>query len=196
MSSAEITRILMIAGGFVLTLVLVVAAGMFVMQNQQFEEDFAPMVDVCRGQRVREAATYSRKAGKHPAVGVVSGSDGLELDNYFIPSAVRARSVVEAELVLCLNKPQDVFIESCPYYDPDHPGIKKKVERYYYRQEARLIVAKTGQVISKETFTGKSARHCRDTEYFSEDEYVMKLKGTSISSADIGNWARSQLVVE
>jgi len=196
MSSAEITRILIFAGGFALILVLVVAAGIFVNQNRQFEEEFTPMIGVCQRSRVREAADYSRKAKTHPAVGVVSGSDGLELDNYYIPRSVRAESIAETELVLCLGKPQDVFIESCPYYDPDHPGVKKKVERYYYKQEARLIVAKTGQVISKQTFTGKSARYCRETEYFSEDEYVIKLKGTSISSADIGNWARSQLIVE
>ncbi len=196
MSSAEISRILMIAGGFFLILVLMVAAGVLFTQNRQFEENFAPMIDVCRGKRVSEAAPYLQRAGKHPAVGVVSGSDGLELDNYYIPRAVRAQSIAETELVLCLGKPQDVFIESCTYYDRDHPGIKKKVERYYYKQEARLIVAKTGQVISKEYFTGKSARNCDDTEYFSDDEYVMKLKGTSISSTDIERWVQAKLINE
>jgi len=196
MSSAEISRMLMIAGGFVLILVLMVAGGVLLMQNRQFEEDFAPMVDVCRGQRVSEAAPYLQRAGKHPTVGVISGSDGLEFDNYYIPKPVRAQSIAETELVLCLGKPQDVFIESCPYYDPDRPGVNKKVERYYYKQEARLIVAKTGQIISKESFTGKSARNCRDTEYFSKDEYVMKLKGTSISSTDIEHWVQAKLINE
>ena len=196
MSSAEISRILMIAGGFVLILVLMIVGGVLLGQSRQFEEDFAPMIDVCRGQRVSEAAPYLKKAGKHPAVGVIFGSDGLELGNYYIPRSVRAQSIAETELVLCLDKPQDVFIESCPYYDPDRPNVNKTVERYYYKQEARLIVAKTGQVISKEAFTGKSARNCRETEYFSENEYVMKLKGTSISSADIERWVQAKLINE
>lgn len=196
MSSAEITRILIFAGGFVLILVLVVATGVFVNQNRQFEEDFAPMIGVCQRSRVRGAADYSRKAKTHPAVGVVSGSDGLELDNYYIPGSVRAQSVAETELVLCLGKTYDIYIGNCHYYDDDHPGVRKTVERYYYQQTAKLIVAKTGQVISQQSFTGKSARLCRQTEYFESDEYVKRLYGTPISSSDIKSWVESQLITD
>lgn len=54
---------------WIVILVVMVLVGYFVMQNRQFQNEFAPLVDVCRGKWVKAASTYSPTPGKHPAVG-------------------------------------------------------------------------------------------------------------------------------
>ena len=186
----------MIAGGFVLVLVLVVAGGVLLMQTRQFNKEFAPMTDVCRGKQISAAPRYTNNTSIHPAVGVENGTNGWDLDNRFIPSEARAESVAETQLVLCLGKVEDIFIESCPYTDLNNPRgpIIGRIERYYYKQDARLIEAKTGRVVSRQTFTGKSARLCKEVERLPGDGRNVILKGTRIPQDEIYRWAQSQLV--
>ncbi len=182
----------------ILVLVMIVLGGYFFLQNRKFQNEFAPLVDVCRGKRVNVASTYSPKPGKHPAVAVRSTSSGLELDRYLIPGEALAQSFAETQAVLCMGKVQEVFIESCPYTTQDGPGaqVTNTVERYYYKQEAKLIEAKTGRVITLETFTGKSPHYCHETERFRKDEKVLKLKGSQISDVDVQKWVQSHLIIE
>ena len=49
-----------------------------------------------------------------------------------------------------------MFIERCPYTDQDDPQTIMVIDRYYYKQQARLVEAKTGRVIAVQTLTGKS----------------------------------------
>jgi hypothetical protein len=177
---------------------LIVMAGYLLIEGQNHPKEFIPLTEVCQGKRVEAVATYSQTPGKHPAVGVEKGADGWQLDMNFIPREAQAQSLAETQLVLCMGKVEDVFIESCPYTDLDNPygPVTNRVERYYYKQEAKLVVARTGRVINVETFTGKSARHCRDIERFQPDEKVVRLKGTDISSDEVRSWLRPQLIIE
>ena len=198
MSATKRNWILIIAVGWMLALMVMVLGGYLLMQEEKPHDDFAPLVEVCQGKRIKAAATYSRTPGKHPAVGVKQGPDGLQLDMSFIPGEAQAQLLAETQLVLCMGKVEDVLIESCPYTDLGNPygPVTNYVERYYYKQDAKLVVAKTGRVISVETFTGKSARHCQDIEQFRPDEKVIRLKGTDISIDKVRSWLRPQLIIE
>lgn len=190
--------LIVVVKGVMALITLIVMAGYFLIEEQNHPEEFIPLAEVCQGYRFETAATYSRTPGKHPAVGVNQGDDGWQIDMRFIPREAQAQSLAETQLVLCMGEVEDVFIESCSYTDLDNPygPVRNRVERYYYKQEARLVVAKTGRVINVETFTGKSARHCKDIEQFQPDEKVVRLKGTDISADEVQSWLRPQLIIE
>lgn len=196
MNAAERNKVFIIGGVLMVKLMIIVIAAVLLVQNQQYEQDFAPMIDVCRGKRVSAASRYSTKASIHPAIGVERGSSGWNLDNQFIPRQARTQSITETQLVLCMGRVEDIFIESCPYYNLDNPTgpIIGRIERYYYKQEGRLIEASTGRVVSKRTFTGKSARLCKQIEKLPRDGRTVVLKGTGIPKDDVYNWVESQLI--
>lgn len=179
---------------WVVVLVVIVAVGFFLMENRNFQKEFAPLVDVCRGKWVNVTSTYSATSGKHPAVVVRNSSSGWSLDRYFLPDNVSAQSLEETQVVVCLGNVYEIFIESCPYIDPDDPSRQiKYVERYYNQQNARLVEAKTGRVITEQIFTGKSAHYCHETEWFVENKSIKKLQGTPIPEDEIKNWVLSYL---
>jgi hypothetical protein len=187
--------IVTIAVIWVVVLVVIVAGGYFLMQNRKFQNEFAPMVDVCQGKRVNGASTYSPTPGKHPAVAVNHSSAGWQLDSHFIPGEVLAQSPAETQLVLCLEKVETIFIERCPY-TTDNSRYTNAVERYYRKQDARLVEAKTGRVVYVQTFTGSSPRYCHETEWFSKDEKIETLVGSEISADDVRKWVSSHLVIQ
>jgi hypothetical protein len=189
--------IITIAVVWMLVLVGIVLGGYFIMQNRKFQSEFAPLVDVCRGKWVNAASTYSLTPGNHPAVAVKSNSSGWELDGYLIRGEVLAQSLAETQLVLCLGAVQEVFIESCPYVDQNDPGgrVTNTVERYYYKQDAQLIEAKTGRVVTVQTFTGKSPHYCDKSQVFIGDDKILKLTGTEISGDEVQRWLRSHLII-
>jgi len=197
-NAAERYKVFIIGGVIMLNLALIIAVSAFAMQSQQYQQEFGPIVDVCRGEWVRAAARYSNNSSIHPAIGVEKGANGWELDNGLIPRQARAQSMPETELVLCLGKVEDIFIESCPYTDLDNPRgpVIGRIERYYYKQEARLIEASTGRVVSQQTFTGKSARLCKEIERLPSDGSTVTLKGTSIPRDQIQRWVESELIEE
>lgn len=177
-------------------LVAIVAAAFFLMENRKFQNQFAPLVDVCNGKWVNVSSTYSATPGTHPAVAVTNSSGAWTLDRRFLPGNVSAQSLEETQVVLCVGNVYEIFIESCTYIDPDDPRRRRSyVERYYNQQQARLIEAKTGRVITEQTFTGKSAHYCYEKEWFQENKNVKKLPGTPISEDDIVRWAMSHLSI-
>lgn len=190
--------LLTIAFVWALALVVLVLVGYFMMQNRKFQNEFAPLVEVCRGKWVDSASPYKNTPGTHPAVGVTLNSGKFQLDQYFIPREARARSLAETQVVLCLDEVQEVFIESCPYFPVNNPGAQatNAVERYYYKQEARLVEVKTGRLITRQAFTGKSPHYCTETEWFSKDKRTIKLTGTPISTTEVQRWVRSHLIIQ
>ncbi|HXV98973.1 MAG TPA: hypothetical protein VEC93_11175 [Anaerolineae bacterium] len=185
--------IVTIAVVWVVVLVVIVAGGYFLMQNRKFQNEFAPMVDVCQGKRINEASTYSPTPGKHPAVSATNSSSGWQLDSYFIPGEVLAQSLAETELVLCVEKAETIFIERCPYGETSYTHA---LERYYRKQDARLVEAKTGRVVSVQTFTGSSPRYCHEKERFSEDDKIETLVGSEVSPKEIRGWVSSHLIIQ
>jgi hypothetical protein len=180
---------------WVVVLVVMVAGGYFLMQHRKFQNEFAPVVDVCQGKRINEASIYSPAPGKHLAVAVTNSSSGWQLDSYFIPGEVLAQSLAETQLVLCVEKAETVFIERCPY-TIDNARYTHAIERYYRKQDARLVEAKTGRVVYVQTFTGSSPRYCHETERFSKDDKIETLVGSEVSAKDIRNWVSSHLIIQ
>lgn len=188
--------IVTIAAVWIVGLVVVVLVGYFFMQYRKFQNEFAPLADVCRGKWVNAASPYSLTPGQHAAVAVRNSSGEWQLDPLFFFGEASLGSLAKTELVLCLEPVQEVFIESCPYISRNDPNVTLKVERYYYKQDDRLVEAKTGRVITVQTFTGKSPRHCDKTEIFGRDEKTKKLEGTAIANSDIRSWASPHLNIK
>jgi hypothetical protein len=188
--------IAIIVGVWLLILVVIVGAGYFVMHNRNFQSEFAPLVDVCQNRWVSAAAAYSPTPGTHPAVGMKQASGRWQPDPYLLPRNVVAGSLAETQIVVCLGRVQEIYIESCPYYRKDEPGVEKTLHRYYLKQEASVVEAKTGRVIAAQTFTGKSPHYCHETEYFREDRKTEKLVGTAISEAEVQRWYMAHLSIE
>ena len=69
------------------------------------------------------------------------------------------------------------------------------MERYYYKQDAQLIEAKTGRVVTVQTFTGKSPHYCDKTQVFSRGDKILKLTGTEISDDEVQRWLQSHLII-
>lgn len=139
--------IVTIAAVWIVGLVVVVLVGYFFMQYRKFQNEFAPLADVCRGKWVNAASPYSLTPGQHAAVAVRNSSGEWQLDPLFFFGEASLGSLAKTELVLCLEPVQEVFIESCPYISRNDPNVTLKVERYYYKQDDRLVEAKTGRVI-------------------------------------------------
>ncbi|MBE7551822.1 MAG: hypothetical protein HS126_12205 [Anaerolineales bacterium] len=188
--------IVTIAAVWIVGLVVVVLAGYLLMQYRKFQNEFAPLADVCQGKWVNAASPYSVTPGDHPAVAVRNSSGEWQLDPLFFLGEVSSGSLTKTELVLCLEPIQEVFIESCPYSSRNDPNVTLKVERYYYKQDVRLVEAKTGRVITVQTFTGKSPRYCDKTEIFGRSEKTKKLEGTEIANSDIRSWALPHLYIK
>lgn len=180
-------------------MVLVVGVYLF-RQDQKQNTEFTPLLEVCRGKWVGAAAPYSASPGKHPAVAVRDGDDGLQLDSSLvfglIPGETTARSLAEAQVVLCLGKMQSIFIDRCPYNKQDDSGVIKVIDRYYYKQEARLIEAKTGRLIAVQNFTGSSPEYCNKTEWFSKNDKIVYLTGSEVPESAITKWAQKHLVIQ
>jgi hypothetical protein len=181
---------------WVLGLVVLVLAGYLFMQYRKFQNEFAPLADVCRGKWVNTASAYSSTLGDHAAVAVKNSSTGWQADPLFFLGNGSPGSLAQTELVLCMEPVQQVFIESCPYQSRNDPNVTLTVERYYYKQDVRLVEAKTGRVITVQTFTGKSPRYCDKTEIFSKSEKTKKLLGTEIADSDIRSWASPHLYIK
>lgn len=185
--------IVTIAAVWIVGLVVVVLAGYFLMQYRKFQNEFAPLADVCQGKWINAASPYSLTPGQHAAVAVRNSSGEWQLDPLFFFGEVSPGSLTKTELVLCLEPVQEVFIESCSYGSPSDPHT---VERYYYKQDVRLVEAKTGRVITVQTFTGKSPRYCDKTEIFHKSEKTKKLEGTAIANSDIRSWTSPHLYIK
>lgn len=177
--------------------------GFIVIQDRRFQSEFSPLVDVCRGKRVDAASIYTPAPGKHLAVAVKTGSKGWELDAqlvpldiYLIPSEAKAQPLAETQTVLCLGPMQEVHIERCPYGEWEGPHqVSAVVDRYYYQQEAKLIEAKTGRVITTQRFTGNSPEACPKTQLFGNEKTV-KLMGSEVALQDVHNWTRTHLIIK
>jgi hypothetical protein len=188
--------IVTIAAVWIVGLVMVVLAGYLLMQYRKFQSELAPLADVCQGKWINAASPYSLTPGQHAAVAVRNSSGGWQLDPLFFFGEVSPGSLANTELVLCLEPVQEVFIESCPYGSESDPHVTNTVERYYYKQDVRLVEAKTGRVITVQTFTGKSPRYCDKTEIFRKSEKTKKLVGTEIANSDIRSWVSPHLYIK
>lgn len=194
-SSSTSNTILVIVAASVLVFAVIVLGGYYLIQNRKFQSEFAPLLEVCRGKRADAASIYSSSRGTHPAI-AVRNSGQLQLDTYLIPGETIAQTLAETQIVLCLGGVQEIFIESCPYGDEGGGHYSRSLERYYLKQEAKLIEAKTGRVVAVQSFTGSSPERCHKTEFFSGDNLIVKTVGTSVSDADVQKWAQTYLIVK
>lgn len=192
--------IITIAVVWMLALVALVLGVYLFRQDQKQNTEFTPLIEVCRGKWVSGASPYSASSGKHPAVAIRDSADGLELDSSLlfglIPGEAAAQSLAETQAVLCVGKMQAIFIERCPYSMQNDAGVIKVIDRYYYKQEARLVEAKTGRLIAVQNFTGNSPESCSKTEMFSKDDKVVHSTGSEVPESAITKWAQKHLVIK
>lgn len=185
-----------------LALIAVVGGGLLWFMNGRAQQEFGTLTAACERKGVNVASTYARTPGKHPAIVVRRGSGQWQLDaglpllgSRLIPGEAVAQSLAETQVVLCLGPVFEVFIERCPYTN-NGTDYTNAVERYYLKQEAQLIEAKTGRTISVESFTGASPRFCQKTEVGNKNDRIIKLVGTDPSEDDVRDWAQSHLIIK
>jgi hypothetical protein len=192
--------IITVAVVWMLALIVMVLGVYLFREERKNKTEFAPLVDVCRGKWVSEASLYSPTPGRHPAVAVRDTADGLQLDSSLIfgliPGEAQAQSLAETQVVLCVGKMQAIFIERCPYTMTDNSGVIKVIDRYYYKQEARLVEAKTGRVVAVQNFTGNSPDYCGKTEWFSKNDKLVHLTGSEVPESAVSKWAQAHLVIK
>ncbi len=192
--------IITIAVVWMLALAALVLGVYLFRQGRKQSTEFAPLIDVCRGKWVNGAATYSASPGKHPAVAIRDSDDGWQIDSSLIfgliPGEAVAQSMAETQAVLCVGKMQAIFIERCPYSMRNDAGVIKVIDRYYYKQEARLVEAKTGRLIAVQNFTGNSPEACGKTEMFSKNDKVVHSTGSEVPQSAITKWAQKHLVIK
>lgn len=186
----------------VLAFLTVVGGGLLWLMNRQYQKEFGPLVTACERKTVNVVSTYTPTPGSHPAVAVTKSSGHWQLDyplpvlgSALIPSEAVAPSLAETQLVLCLGPVFEVFIERCPY-TTNGADYTNAVERYYLKQEAQLVEAKTGRIVSMETFTGASPRYCQETELVSRNNKTRKLVGTEPSENAVRTWAQAHLIIK
>lgn len=184
--------IIIIAAVWMIIVAAIVGVGYFLMQNRNFQTEFAPLLAVCQSRAANVNSTYTPSSGIHPTITVKSDSEESQLSTAFIPRSARAQSLAETQVVLCIKEAELIFIEQCPYGDR---RIEHRIYRYYYVQEAELKEAKTGRTITAHTFSGSAPRTCKETEYFREDEEVTTLKGAPIAAAQVQKWVQSHVIV-
>lgn len=190
--------IIAIAAVVLLILLGIVGVAYFFFQNRNLQKEFGPLLTVCQGYRAEGGSTYTPSPGPHPAIAVENSSGEPRLDTWLIPQAARAQSLAETQLVLCLEKAELIYIDSCRYTTQTDGGGRatNRIDRYYYVQEARLLEAKTGRPIDTHTFAGQSPRACDETEYFKTDETISTLEGPPISTATVQQWLQPHLIIK
>ncbi|MEB3268784.1 MAG: hypothetical protein VKJ09_09610 [Leptolyngbya sp.] len=111
-----------------------------------------PLMDVCSGQGISEAADYTPNASEAVAItSFVFGENLQELDNRYASVQFRqATKVKEAQLVLCVNLEPRKSIEDCSYV-----GVEGSIPRTERSATVQLVVAKTGQVLKEEKLTAQ-----------------------------------------
>ncbi|MBN1219232.1 MAG: hypothetical protein JXM69_09920 [Anaerolineae bacterium] len=183
----------------ILVVLLLICVGLVVFgtfaarQRDELDQEFADIMNVCRGQSVTSAATYNQNGGQNLLIAVESNVSGdLTIYTYAIPDDMLATTARDVALVLCLDAEREVMIESCPYYnvDDEDKETKNVIERYVYERNLKLIVAQTGEVLADETLRGDEPDECLEQESFRESQNVIKRKGDSISNGDLREWVR------
>lgn len=111
----------------------------------------SPLIDACRGTGVRDAAAYDPKATPKPVIaGFVFDQEVQQADNRFVSGQlVRANSVQEAQLVVCVEFLPRKELETCRYTGTEAVAVPR-TER---TANVTLVAAKTGQVLERERIT-------------------------------------------
>jgi hypothetical protein len=185
----------------ILGALLFVCVGIFVFgsilskEHDERDQEFADLINVCRGQSVASAAAYE-SGGRNLLIAVEPGTSGdLTTDTYAVPDDMLATTAGEVVLVLCLGEEKEVLIESCPYYNvnDENQEVENLIERYVYERSVKLIVAQTGEVLAEEVLRGEEPGECLDQEAFRESQDVIERKGSTISSGELREWVRRVL---
>lgn len=92
-----------------------------------------------------------------------------------------------AELVLCVGEEQRVVVERCPYA---LGGGRSVLERIAYTREARLVVARTGQVLGGKTVAGTPPSECTSVEAFTGAGATTEREGGHVTAADFAAFLR------
>jgi hypothetical protein len=113
-----------------------------------FDENYWSAIQAaCNGKGSNESAVYQPGAGTHK---VVSSTRYL----YFLPFEWLPTSLINTELVLCLDDQQSVTIDTCEYTG------NQTFTRIQSTRKASLVALRTGAVLATTTFFGGLPADC------------------------------------
>jgi hypothetical protein len=191
--------------GVVALILIACCVGMFLIGQQAsrdaqaMEDEFGSLIAVCKGGSVEGAAVYAPGSGVHPAMGVEpSYGDILALETDLVPEEARPETLAETELVFCVEKREEVLVESCEYFPMDEEEDEEQIaiiEQYVYEREVTLIEAKTGKVVAQEVLRGTEPDECPEEAKFSEEGETKTEHGGTVSDEDVLEWVRSYVIV-
>ena len=191
-----------ILGGLAVVIVLVVGAGLtydYIEKAQRraareerlerIAQVFEPVMPVCDGRSVPEAAAYSKQAGVHPTALLRDdpSGDGWYVAHSDFPTAWEPQRLEEIELVACIQTDK-IPIETCPYQLND--GRSASIERIQYQTNVTLYEAQTGAVVANTILIGTMPSECSDQVSFKEDELTRKQYGKLPADEEIEAWLR------
>jgi hypothetical protein len=191
MMNRKLAIVLGIVGALILVCIAMLVLGSVISKERNNQDqEFADMMNVCRGQSVASAAAYE-SGGQNSIIAFEPNVSGdLTTYTYAVPDDMLATTAGEVALVLCLGEEKEVLLESCPYYsvDDEEQAIENVIERYVRERSAKLIVAQTGEVLADDVIQGEEPDECLDEEAFREGQDVIERKGDEISSGELREW--------
>ena len=173
--------------GTPLLLTIILALYIYVGQGRPSEDILTAMATVCQGNGVPQAAAYVSGHSPHPIVLInESNETGTKANGWpsQLPHAWRPSQIDSTELVVCVGEKQEEIYQTCPYEDG------RSVIRYQSTREVMLVEARTGKVITSETFRGNPAHACDKVVGFKPEEMAIGHYGTPVSLSQIVSWLK------
>ena len=141
----------------------------------------------CAGTGAPTAAVYVPGPGLHRIAGFEQNGGKWAADYDLVPDVWKTSDAETAELVLCVGEEQRNVLERCPY---SVSGGSSILERVAFSREARLVVARTGQVLGGKTIDGTAPVACADFEAFTAAGSTTAREGGHVESMDFEPFLR------
>jgi hypothetical protein len=119
--------------------------------------------DACAARGASGAPAYVPGPGVHRVAGFEQTATGWTTNYEIVPAEWKATEASDAELVLCVGDERRTVLERCPYEVSTGTSV---IERVAYSRDARVLVARTGQLLGRKTVEGSAPSECSDAEAF------------------------------
>jgi hypothetical protein len=186
---------MMIGGGVAVVLLLCACFGVlgyFASRTANLNEEFAGIFPACDGEPVPQAAAFDGDNVK--AIGVQTKAEGTyTATDSMIPSEMRAETLAETAVVLCISPAERTLVESCDYFAEEDQSDLSTIERYQFEQTISMVESQTGKTIARTILQGSSPDDCSDEEFFEDGQVLVVRNGEGVSNADMEAWFADNL---
>ncbi len=157
-------------------------------------EALKPLISVCSGEGITQAAAYNPATEIKPMVGIEQ-KDETKIDLSYIDVKWRAKTIADTQLVACIKHQPKKLIETCKYASQNNSNLTYSVERYRNQADVVLLEAKTAKIIAKDTLAGEPLT-CNDSLKLKRNSSGNKSEYTGDTNlqVNISNWTKEKSV--